>query len=122
MNQRAHVGAYGEQLVCGYLQKQNFVILAKNFRKRNGEVDLIARKGTLIVFVEVKARTHNNVDSAEIITLSKQRKIAYAAASFMLEKISDLCVCRFDVALVALDMPKPIITYIADAFQAEEYA
>jgi putative endonuclease len=125
MNERTTLGIYGEQLVADYLQNQKFAVVAKNFRKRDGEVDLIARRGSLTVFVEVKTRSSQRIDPAEVITISKQRKIARAAAFFMTQETVHLdreYDCRFDVAIVSFETDKPSIMYIADAFQVEEYA
>jgi putative endonuclease len=122
MNQRGETGQYGEGIVSHYLQERHFTILARNFRNREGEVDLIAQKDSLIIFVEVKTRTNPRIDSTEIITKAKQRKIARTAALFMAQQIVDVCDCRFDVALVSLDAAEPTITYIPNAFQADEYA
>jgi putative endonuclease len=121
MNRRITLGTYGEQLVSQYLQQQQFKIIATNFRKRDGEVDLIARKGSLTVFVEVKTRNDECIDPSEIITVSKQRKIGRAAAFFMMQDTETIDYdCRFDVAIVSFEAAQPIITYIADAFQVDE--
>jgi putative endonuclease len=117
-HQRMQLGSYGEKVVERYLEQEQFTILAKNFRKRDGEVDLIARKGLLTIFVEVKTRHTHSVDPTEIITPAKQRKIARAAAFFTAQEDCDY-VCRFDVAVVTVESSGPSIMYIADAFQAE---
>ncbi|HEV2917084.1 MAG TPA: YraN family protein [Candidatus Babeliales bacterium] len=122
MQHKTTLGLYGQDLIERYLHKQNFVILAKNFRQFEGEVDLIAAKGSLIVFVEVKTRTSSEIDPAEVITASKQRKIARAAAVFLSKKENyEEYVCRFDVAIVSCNTDTPHISYIADAFQVDEY-
>ena len=50
-------GAYGEDLACRELEKNGYVILERNYRYRNGEIDIIAEKDGIIIFVEVKFRT-----------------------------------------------------------------
>ena len=119
MDTRKNLGAHGEQAVVTYLQKHQFTILATNFRIHGGEVDIIAQHQNTIVFVEVKTRRNPLIDPAEVITLSKQKKIIFAARMFLMQHAydTDSFVCRFDVALVnAGEMPR--ISYIPNAFQA----
>lgn len=54
------VAVLGEEMACEYLKKQGYQILERNFRKSYGEIDIIARKGDVVVFVEVKTRTNNS--------------------------------------------------------------
>lgn len=107
-------GKAGEQQVAHYLQDQGFTILEQNYRKRTGEVDLIAHKKELVVFVEVKLRSKHHFDLSEVITRSKQCKIISAAKDFLFRNTSLLerCTCRFDVALVE----NGTIKYIPNAF------
>lgn len=105
-------GQYGEQTVITFLKKQGFTIRACNFKKRCGEVDIIAAKNELLVFVEVKARqTHPNA-VAELIPHSKQRKIITTARSYIAQEGIMNKIIRFDVALVCGGN----VEYIADAF------
>ncbi|MEW5941133.1 MAG: YraN family protein, partial [Chloroflexota bacterium] len=53
------VGRWGEQAAAEYLEKRGYLILARNFRTKHGEIDLIARQDNILVFVEVKARSSN---------------------------------------------------------------
>ena len=122
MNTKKRIGTTGEQYVADYLIARNFTVLAQNFRKRDGEVDLIARKGDLAVFVEVKTRHNPLIDPAEVITRTKQRRIIRAAQSFIAYSLTDDVVCRFDVALVFFTNNDLTVSYIADAFQADENA
>lgn len=52
----SEVGAFGEEMACTYLKKNGYVVLQRNYRVRTGEIDIIARKGRHIAFVEVKLR------------------------------------------------------------------
>ena len=111
------IGAQGEQLVATYLQKQGFIILARNFYIRGGEIDLIARKKNILVFVEVKSRSTQYFNTSEVITLSKQKKIILTAKYFLSQNTQlDDTIYRFDVALVNAFNQK--ITYIPNAFTA----
>ena len=119
-DERRQRGDKGEQLVAQYLEQNGFNIVARNYARRTGEVDLIAQRGQLVVFVEVKARTDSCFDLTEVISRSKQRRIVAAAKYFILEHKIDDKICRFDVALIEnLDDGK--ISYIPNAFVEPEY-
>lgn len=106
------LGQSGEAAVAHYLERDGFTILARNYSNSSGEIDLIGRKNSLIVFVEVKARHAEYFDSSELIVPSKQRKIIATAQRYLIQnKLIDVP-CRFDVALVINNE----INYIADAF------
>lgn len=116
---RKERGDYGEQLVARKLEQQGMKILARNYRKPYGEIDLIAGNKELLLFVEVKLRFSNRIDLAELIGFAKQRRIGTAAMAYLAESDCSDKVCRFDVALVDVTQGKPQITYIADAFQID---
>ena len=112
-------GRLGEQLVAQKLQAEGFTIAAYNFANAYGEIDLIARKDDLLLFVEVKLRTNSNVDPAELILLSKQKKIIRVAKLFLsMHTEQHDVICRFDVALVEYSNGHPIIQYIPNAFDS----
>ena len=74
-------------------------LLARNFRCRTGEIDLVMAEGDTLVFVEVRARAdRNHGGAAESITLSKQKRIA-RAAKYYLSKLKEIPECRFDAVL-----------------------
>jgi putative endonuclease len=80
---RGDLGRRGEAAAARYLQAQGLCILARNFRTRSGEVDLIARDGDMLVFVEVKARAASERgDGLERIDFRKARRIRRAARSY----------------------------------------
>ena len=120
MNLRKQYGDKGEQLVARFLEADGFHILAHNYTRRTGEVDLIAERGELIVFVEVKARTQSFFDLTEVISRSKQRRIITAAKGFILAYAAYERVYRFDVALIE-NLESETITYIPNAFTEPEY-
>lgn len=118
MQDRIQKGKQGEQLVADYLVQQGYTILSKNFRQSYGEVDVIAQKHDTIAFVEVKWRRNPLIDPAEVISPTKQRKIATIAKLF-LSKHTDLeVVCRFDVALIEENNNSITLRYIINAFSA----
>ena len=82
---KATIGAQGEERIAKHLRKYGFSILEQNFTVRSGEVDIIASKDDLLVFVEVKTRSNTYFNTSEVITRSKQKKIALAAKTFLLQ-------------------------------------
>ena len=97
-------GKFGEDCAADFLEAQGYKIVARNFRIRSAEIDLIAQIDDLIIFVEVKARSdifHGL--PIEAVNLRKQKKIIEAAGVFLQnEKFCD-CACRFDVVEVYLN-------------------
>ncbi|MBI2775582.1 YraN family protein [Candidatus Dependentiae bacterium] len=119
-NSRKIIGQLGEDAAVQHLLSNNYTIVARNFRKKGGEIDIIAQKKDLIVFVEVKTRTSNYFALSEIIVPSKQRKIIITAHSYILEnKLRDY-ILRFDIALVHQVGEKFKIDYIENAFQPND--
>lgn len=116
MNYRITKGKEGELLVAQHLQKEGYKIVTQNYRKRFGEIDLIAQKDDTIAFVEVKWRHNPLVDPAELIGPSKQRKIISIAKEFLSKHTHLDVVCRFDVALVEQNNNSINLLYIPNAF------
>lgn len=80
-------GNKGEDLACNYLQKHGYKILERNFRIRGGEIDIIAKDGDQIVFVEVKARySHEYGLPREAITPWKIKALIKSAMFYLLKK------------------------------------
>lgn len=116
-----HLGNTGEQFVAETLQQQGFTIAAHNYQKQAGEIDVIACKKDLVVFVEVKTRTSFFCDTGKIITPTKQKKIATVAKHFLATHTQyEDKNYRFDVAFVQKKENTFDLTYIPDAFQAHE--
>ncbi len=91
-------GKSAEDLACAELQRRGYVILARRYRTRGGEIDIVARDGATLVFVEVKARTDARCGHPlEAVTGWKQRRIAAMAADFLARRRLGEAPCRFDV-------------------------
>lgn len=95
------LGKFAENSAESLLKSAGLTIVERNWRCRHGEIDLIARDGSTLVFVEVRSRKRADFGSAaESITASKQRRVI-AAARLYLATLKTMPACRFDV--VTLD-------------------
>ena len=113
-------GVWGEAQIANYLRCRRYELLAHSYHCRFGEIDLIARKGGVLCFVEVKTRSNLACGlPREYVTAAKQERIRKTAAFYLMEKGLD-CPVRFDVAEVYTDgAHSPAAThieYIENAF------
>jgi putative endonuclease len=109
-------GREGEALACRHLRAQGFRIVAHNWRCPFGELDLVARDGDTLVFVEVKCRSSPGYGGPEgALTLGKRRRLIAAAGAYLMREEPDLPV-RFDVIAICGDS----LAHYRDAFSAEE--
>ncbi|RPH40064.1 MAG: YraN family protein [Desulfobulbaceae bacterium] len=115
---RVLLGRKGEELAASFLQQRNFTLLARNYRGRTGEIDIIAREGKTTVFIEVKTRQKGaSYFPAEAVTVRKQRQISRTAQEFILQHKIQNQPARFDVISVSLNQDgTPEIDHIANAF------
>ncbi len=91
------LGALGEKEAARFLRRRGYRIVEKNFRCRFGEIDVIARKGDVLVFAEVKLRRDDSFAAArEFVTRAKQQRIL-AAAQLYLSQLGEDLQPRFDV-------------------------
>ena len=99
---RRQTGTQAENSAAAFLEQQGFVIVARNFRRRVGELDLVARDGELLVIAEVRTRADDRFGGAAAsVDHSKQRRIIMTASLF-LDQHPELrhCRVRFDVIVV----------------------
>ena len=97
-------GRLGEALAAEFLVKQRYAIVEINYRKPYGEVDIIARDGATLVFVEVKTRTSSGFGTAfEAVDSRKQRQISRIAQEYLQSHGLLEAPARFDVIAVRLD-------------------
>jgi putative endonuclease len=100
--QRQLFGKAGEDVAVQELERRGYAILARRYRTRHGEIDIVARDGETTVFVEVKARTTAEFGgAAAAVTGLKQRRLASMAMDFVARHRLSGRACRFDV--VAID-------------------
>ena len=102
MDHRRRLGADGEALVAAWYEANGYVVLARNWRCRDGELDVVAAVGRTLVFCEVKTRTSTRFGApAEAVTLDKQRRLRRLAAAYLRDAAPFRpAVMRFDVAAV----------------------
>ncbi|MCL5436593.1 MAG: YraN family protein [Candidatus Dependentiae bacterium] len=114
-------GNRGESLVVAHLKKQGFVIVARNYAQRGGEIDIIAERRDVRAFVEVKTRADRYFSLSELITRQKQRKIIATAYQYnATHGWKNNLVHRFDVALLVEQNGSHELTYIPNAFAPGE--
>jgi putative endonuclease len=116
---RQLLGISGEDLACAELQRRGYAIVERRYRTRFGEIDIIARDGPTLVFVEVKARmTREFGGAAAAMTRWKQRRVARMALDYLARRHLHECPCRFDVVAIDFDASEPRVIVYPNAFDA----
>lgn len=114
---RRGFGSEGERLVRDYLTGRGYKVLDMNYRRGPGEIDVIARQGGTLVFVEVKRRTDDRYGRpAEAVTPQKRERIVRTALLYMQEKQCDDAPARFDI----VELTPGEINHIEGAFDASD--
>ena len=113
---KVQTGQKGEKLAKEYLQDKGYCIIETNFWQKFGEIDIIALKDDILVFVEVRTKTSRNFGTAaESITNTKKQKIKRVAQYYLATQRIDLAYC-FDVVTVFLDKKSVEIEHYENAF------
>jgi putative endonuclease len=116
-HQRIAFGKTGEDLAVEELERRGYAIVDRRWRTRAGEIDIIARDGETLVFVEVKARDdHEFGDGAESVTMRKRQTIVRLAQHYVQDTRWVDRPCRFDVVTIHLDSGQPVVTLYPNAF------
>ena len=115
------LGAWGEAVAAEYLQKRRYQLIARGFRCRFGEIDLIVKNRKYLVFVEVKLRRSSAfANAAEYVDIHKQNRLRTTAELYLLQNPTDLQP-RFDVIEIYAPQGEntkvPEIHHMEDAFQ-----
>jgi putative endonuclease len=106
------LGLFGERIAENFIKSKGYKIVMKNYRCKLGEIDLIAERGNLLVFIEVKTRSNDKFGKGfEAVTHKKVDKIRKVATVYLLQKKLQREV-RFDV----ISIDKGEITHIEGAF------
>jgi putative endonuclease len=100
---KKNLGAQGEQIAINYLHNRGYQILERNYRNKLGEIDIIAKHGNDLVFIEVKTRSDKVFGSPlEAVTSAKQRQLAKVALEYLSRQNCFDQPARFDVVGVHL--------------------
>ncbi len=119
MKTTTSVGRYGEDIAAAWLSEHGYVIIERNYRRRFGEVDIIAKQGEYLVFIEVKTRSSSRFGTPfDAVTVKKQQQLSRIADDYLLHHGQANTLCRFDVLAVSLESGKPPrVDIIVNAFE-----
>ena len=117
LNPTVALGKRGEDLAHRYLQRAGFKVVARNYKPgEDSEIDIVARLGELVVFVEVKTRTSDEHSAPErAVGMEKEKHIRRAARAFTARAGIEWSLVRFDIVSVVMTQP-PTISHHQDAF------
>ena len=116
MTERQVIQMVGEDCAAGLLQRKGMKVLARNWRCKLGELDLVAMDGTTIVFVEVKCRSRDHLyDPSLAVDFRKQSKVRKVAEAYLWAEHPAYRDCRFDVVSVVAGHPVTC-RHLVDAF------
>lgn len=111
------IGLQGEKLARQHLEEKGYRIIVSNWRHGRGEVDLIATFQDILVFVEVKTRSHTSYGQPDEFVGPKKEQMLAAAACAYIEQVNFQGEIRFDILSIVLPASAtPLITHIEDAF------
>ena len=108
------LGVDAEAMAATFLEARGLTIVARNYRCRLGEIDLVARDGGTTVFVEVRRRASSSFGGAAASITSAKRLKLLKAARHYLSRLPTMPECRFDALLIEGEPPR--IEWIRDAF------
>lgn len=116
MAKHNELGKQGEDIAVQYLTDKGYEILERNWRNIHKEVDIIAKDGQFLVFVEVKARRSNEYGEPDLaVTKRKQRMLIAAANAYITRNKLDV-ETRFDIISIIFKDGESVIDHIEDAF------
>jgi len=112
------LGEKGEDLASRYLRKKGYKVLARNYKNRLGEIDIIAEKDNVVVFVEVKTRSGSRFGHPfEAVNKTKRQKLQKVALLY-LKRYPRQYPARFDVLSITIrEKSNPLIEHITNAFE-----
>lgn len=112
--ERKVLGEQGEEQASELLRSKGYIILERNYRCRFGEVDIIARRGEELVFVEVRTRTSTAFGRPEeSVNYRKAQRLALVASHYLSRQGWPATACRFDVVAILGDR----VEHLPDAFR-----
>ncbi len=112
-------GDWAEEVASRHLAENGLKPVARNYRCKSGEIDLVMRDGGTLVFVEVRYRSRTDFGGAlESIDEHKVARVTAAAEHYLAcNRLDPLAPCRFDVVCVGPGKPRAALEWIRDAFQ-----
>jgi putative endonuclease len=115
------LGKLGEELACRELRRRGYAILTRRYRTRFGEIDIVATRSGVLVFVEVKARRgRRHGEAAEAVTSAKRRRMAAMALDYLNRTRQLDTACRFDVVGIdGIGTDAMTVRVIEDAFHLD---
>ena len=116
MAKHVDLGKQGEALAARYLEQQGYQILARNYRYRRAEIDLIAQREGCLVFVEVKARSSVAYGFPEEAVDETKTELILSAADYFVEEQTWEGDVRFDIIAVVFGQGRPRLQHFEDAF------
>lgn len=117
MHARSRLGRRGEDAACDLYRRLGFAVVERNYRSGRGEIDVVARRGDLLVFCEVKTRRSDEWGvPAEAVDRAKQARLRKLAAAWMAERRPGYVDVRFDVVSVIVRGDRIDVTHVPDAF------
>jgi len=116
-NKQSSVGKIGEDLAANFLEEKGYAILERNYRFSHGELDIIAEKDNMLIFIEVKTKKHGDFgDPINWIKRGKQLQMGRIARGYLYERNITDRDCRFDVVLVTWEHGLWKIDHLENAF------
>jgi putative endonuclease len=113
------LGARGEDVACRFLRNLGYRIICRNFHCGMGEIDIVARDGKTLVFVEVKTRAYDDPTPEEQVNAAKMHQNTKAATFYLNQYEGDGPPARFDVVAVVWPQEgRPQVRHTIDAFAA----
>lgn len=115
---QSELGRHGEELACRELRRRGYAIVARRYRTRHGEIDIVAMDEGVLVFVEVKTRSDRRFGSPlAAVTPLKQRRLTRMALDYLVRSRTTGAPCRFDVVSVAISRGKSHVEVVTNAFE-----
>jgi putative endonuclease len=115
---RMRTGKKGEDIACAYLKSRGYRIVERNYKCPLGELDIVAKDGDAIVFVEVKSRKSEEFGDPQLaVGLEKQKKVSRMSLTYLKEKHLYPCNARFDVVAIKMLPDGITIELIQNAFE-----
>jgi uncharacterized protein (TIGR00252 family) len=119
--QHLHTGRWAETEAARFLRRHGLRLLARNFRCRHGELDLVMADGDEIVFIEVRYRRDERYGAGfETVTRAKQRRLLVTGQLYLARRGAEHVPCRFDVVSVSKRNYGPEIHWVRNAFTLDD--